>query len=784
VQIRLPLEFLSILQSKSAAPPGAQFPKLFREPVITPSTALLSFSGHGRHGRVKLPFPFEYLLYPPDAAIAARRLRMQRLGLILLISFSSWMPNLSAEESINTNIISASPADKEESEKGKKVFKEEVVVTATRQSQKSSTTPAAVSVITAEEIKNRQPEKMADLFKELPSVDVQGEGPFRGLPVIRGMSSNRVLILVDGQRLNNARESTLFAGIQPGLVDLSEVDRIEVLRGPASVLYGSDAMGGVINIITKKPDLSAEKFSMHHSFGYEYGSAADSSTAHADIRGSGKGYGFNLSLGYETAGDYKAPEDAAKSPHFGQYVLEDGTVPNSGMTQKSAQGGFRMLTGTTGVFKTNFEIVRTEDIGYPGFDPETSGVDISFPRFDRDKVAIGWDSGPQWGLSNISLSAYWQHVIKESKRNIDPSPHFFIHSYTKSDIETVGFNTQATRDAGAHHLTMGLDAYRDELEDEVSNEFPWGGDEDVSVPKSHQDAMGLYLQDEFRAAKRLRLMAGLRWDSFSFKSEEDPDYQGEAFDVTDSDFSGNIGMMYSLTKSVELTALIGRGFRAPNIQERAFTGSVSEPGYWVVQNPDLSSESSINYEIGFKLRYDRYFGGINFFYNNISDLITFVELGTDPDSGLNLIAYDNIDDATIQGIEIELETILSENWTLISNYSYTEGDNNSTHEPLEFIPPWKLVLGLRYETPKWWVEMTGRHAGRQTRLPSDENIASGDGAPVGDFTTADLRAGYAFESGLSLRATLSNLFDEVYAEPYNLRPEAGRSLRASIGYSF
>jgi len=156
---------------------------------------------------------------------------MRILGSLLCVCFCFAVP-LAAVENTAADTASPDPAEKETTENGKKVFKDQLVVTAGRQEQESS-------------------EKMTDLFKDLPSVDVQGEGPFRGLPVIRGLSSNRVLILVDGQRLNNARESTLFAGIQPGLVDLSEVDRIEVLRGPASVLYGSDAMGGVINIITK-----------------------------------------------------------------------------------------------------------------------------------------------------------------------------------------------------------------------------------------------------------------------------------------------------------------------------------------------------------------------------------------------------------------------------------------------------------------------------------------------------------------------------------------------------
>ena len=128
----------------------------------------------------------------------------------------------------------------------------EVVVTASRYEQESFATPVPIDVVSEDLLARVKPEKVMDLLKQLPGVEVAGEGPFRGLPVLRGLSSNRVLILVDGQRLNNSRESTQFAGIQPGLVDLSQVERIEVLRGPASVLYGSDALGGVVNFITRQ----------------------------------------------------------------------------------------------------------------------------------------------------------------------------------------------------------------------------------------------------------------------------------------------------------------------------------------------------------------------------------------------------------------------------------------------------------------------------------------------------------------------------------------------------
>ncbi len=179
------------------------------------------------------------------------------LVLVFGLAFFATFP-VSAQE--------ADPAEEEQettvSEKEGRVFEDEIVVTAGRQELASGDVAAPVTVITSEDIEMLQPEKMADLFKMIPGVEVQGEGPFRGIPVIRGLSSNRVLILVDGQRLNNARESTTFAGIQPALVSLANVERIEVLRGPASVQYGSDAIGGVVNIITRQPSLGGEEFEM------------------------------------------------------------------------------------------------------------------------------------------------------------------------------------------------------------------------------------------------------------------------------------------------------------------------------------------------------------------------------------------------------------------------------------------------------------------------------------------------------------------------------------------
>jgi hemoglobin/transferrin/lactoferrin receptor protein len=663
------------------------------------------------------------------------------------------------------------------------LFKDEMVVTAGRQEQLSGDTSAPITVLTREEIEREQPEKMADLFKQIPGVEVQGEGPFRGIPVIRGLTSNRVLILVDGQRLNNARESTDFAGIQPALVNLADVERIEVLRGPASVQYGSDAIGGVVNIITRKPDLGTQEFKVTGDAGYEYASTSDSQQFRASVTGTGKGFSFFVGGTSEDVGNYTAADGASEDPRYEDYVLSDNVVPNSGMEQTTFNGNVRFLTGTQGVFRVNAEVVRTKNIGFPGYDPATSGIDISFPNFNRDKFALAWESGPVWGLNDIVLSSWYQEIDKESIRDFDFG-FYFSNQYTQSLIKSTGFNAQSIADLDIHHLTFGLDFYQDRLHDNALSESSFTPpNDDVAVPDSHQRGLGLYIDDQIALSPRFTLSAGLRGDSFSFVTEDDPRYVGEQFNVDQSSLAGNLGAVWQVAEHVNVTGLIARGFRAPNLQERSFIGLASTGDTFILQNPFLDSETSWNYEAGFKVRYDHYSGGLTLYYNDLNNFITleFLDPSESPIPGLEAAQLQNVEKATIKGIELDLEAIFARWWTAFGTFAVIEGDNNITNEPLPSIPPMKVILGVRYQRARWWTEANMRWLDSQTRLPTDDPRYE-TGTP--SFTVFALRGGYDFDFGLGVLVALENLTDKLYNEPYNNRPEPGRNLRLTVAYRF
>ncbi len=639
---------------------------------------------------------------------------------------------------------------------------EEIQVTATRYETDSFQTPIPISVVSADQLQRDMPEKMVDALKMLPGVDISGEGPFRGLPVIRGMSSNRVLILVDGQRLNNSRESTQFAGIQPGLVDLSQVERIEVLRGPASVLYGSDAIGGVINIITKQQAFAQGAFTVGGGVNYEYGDSARSNRGQLQLNGAGERVTFHFSASDFDAKNYTSPE---------------GVVPNSGMKQRAFDGNVRYLVSENAVMRLDVQTTQARDVGFPGYDPATSGIDISFPKFDRNKIGLTYDSGPVLGLASLSMNAYWQGVVKDSILDFNFGPTFFSDNFTHSVINTWGFNVHSGTEAGGGQLTFGLDFYQDNLHDDTQESSILGSDTNVAVPNSYQRGLGIYVQDELPVTSRLKLVAGVRGDRYSFASQVDPRYTGQPFDLAQTAGSGNVSALYEVTNNVALTALVGRGFRAPNIEERSFFGVDTTGTVLIEQNPQLRSETTLNSEVGFKVRYQQFAGGFNVYHNAARDFIDLVYTGSDPASGLLLAHFGNIDRATIEGAEFELNWYPSAHWTAFGNIGYSRGTDDKTGAPLALIAPLKGVLGLRYQAPRWWGEVGTRMVGRQTRVPQDQVQTPG-------FAVLDLRGGYDITGGLTVQAALENAGNTAYIEPFNTHLEPGRNFRLMLGYKF
>ena len=209
------------------------------------------------------------------------------------------------------------------------VLMKEIQAVATRNDRESFDVPVPVDVIDRERIDAVQADNaVADLFPLRAGLEVEGEGPFLGLPVLRGLNGNRVLVLVDGQRLNNSREAINFGGVQPGLVDVSSIESIEIVRGPASVLYGSDAIGGIVNIVTRKPELPAEGFVVSGSATTRFSTVDDQRTGGLTLHAATPRLGIAVRGAAREADDYSTPlGDIAHSGAETRSATADRTTP-------------------------------------------------------------------------------------------------------------------------------------------------------------------------------------------------------------------------------------------------------------------------------------------------------------------------------------------------------------------------------------------------------------------------------------------------------------------------
>jgi len=674
------------------------------------------------------------------------------------------------------------------------VLVDEIQVTASRARRAVSDVAAPMSVLDRETIESLQPDKVGDLFAREPGIEVDGAGPFLGLPVIRGLSGNRVLVLVDGQRLNNAREAINFGGVQPSLVDVERIEEVEILRGPASVLYGTDALGGIVNIVTDEPPFPTD--------GLEFGGRLSSSYSSIDE-------GWSVTGGAHVAAPDISLRVSGTKRDADDFEAPDGEVVNSEAESidVSADLDLRLAPGhRLGVQLQRFE---GEDIGLPG----AAGVfSASFPFTDRDKASVEYRGDGIPGLGSLTVEAYVQDQEENFTTVLDLPPieagpfNLLVDSRTErvSDVLTVGWGARGeTRAGDSHRLTYGIDFFRDEVDEERREEtvtvreptFPGPPpseeteiDTAPTTPEGSFQGVGVYLQDEIEAG-RWRVVPGIRFDRFDIDTErlERPEGDVPAEEIQEEALTGSLGVLFRATDHLKLAVNAGRGFRTPNLIERFFFGPGSQGGL-TVPNPDLDDETSLNVDLGFRLRFPSLRASATYFHNRIDDFVTFRAATFEGDStfgGQPVSQVQNVGEVRLQGVELSAEYLLAtawSRWLLFANASYTDGEDLETDEPL-FVPPAKVVVGLRWSD----------HGERFSALVSARAVDRQDDVPAGfdevpGFAVFDLRGSLDLaawvDQDVVLQIGIENLTDKLYREPFNAAFSPGRSFETTLRMGF
>lgn len=700
---------------------------------------------------------------------------------------------------------------------------EQVTVTATRTEIAVKDTAVPVSVVDREEIDRKNVNTIGDIFRSLPGTSTTNEGAFQVRPRIRGLESNRVLILVDGERLNNSRTSAQ-SGIEPGLVETSQIQTVEVARGSGSVLYGTDALAGMVNIITRDtPPRRDSGFRFGGALNGFYSSNENGYRANAEVKGSGKYFAFRLAQSLDRFGNYfTGPLDPAEAARLRDEefleITDEGEVLNSQSHGSNSQATVRFFFNDTNTLKANYERRRGANIGSAGLAGVFTGF---FPFSNRDKFNVRYDvAALTENLQRVTAKAFYQTQYRNFTNilTVGPVPPFFPGLYqfseTVTDTKTAGFDVQTDWIFGRHNIVAGTSFFRDDNTDRrliVSASTPTSANRTVrnsrSVPDAYLSNIGFFIQDDFRVTNRLRLVGGFRFDRFRTASEPtenfaiDPrltpsqiEFLGltglpDGLDVTNAAYTGDFGAVYTLTRNINLTARIGRSFRTPNISERFFTDAGSAEGF-LVGNPTLEPETGINFDAGIKVQTSRVTGSAtyfsNYFKNFLATQFTGVRLPQGPGRFLDVYQTRNVSRARIQGFEAEIEApfkIRLGYLTPYGNFSYLRGDDldatDPADEPLDFISPFRTNAGFRWQNfgKSYYFDYNVRIVGKQNRLSEGYLIPVNNGPEPG-YVTHNIGGGYYFRReryNFSVNLGVSNVFNRFFSEQFTFAPARGRS---------
>ncbi len=705
---------------------------------------------------------------------------------------------------------------------------EQVTVTATRTEISTADTAVPVSVIDREEIDRRNVNTIGDLFRTLPGTSTTNEGGFQVRPRIRGLESNRVLILVDGERLNNSRTSAQ-SGIEPGLVETSQIQTVEVVRGSGSVLYGTDALAGTINIITRDtPARRDQGFRFGGVMSNYFSSNEKGRRGNLEVNGSNNLFAFRVAQSLERFSNYSSGKpgaiDVSRLRADDLQITNDGEVLNSQSHGGNSQATLRFFINDTNTVKLNYERRRSADVGSSGLAGVNTGVpglvgvfNGFFPFSNRDRFNVRYDvAALSKNLHRVTGKAFYQTQYRNFTNILTvPSappffPGFYQFSETVTDTKTSGFDVQTDWMFGRHNVIAGTSFFRDSNTDRrvtISSTTSISPNRTIrntrSVPDASLSNIAFFVQDDYRVTDRLRLTGGFRYDRFKTASQPTVNFSvdprltpqqiaqlgltglADGLSVTNAAYTGDLGAVFTLTQNISLSARIGRSFRTPNISERYFTDAASAEGF-LVGNPALVPETGINFDTSAKFHTSRFTGSVTYFHNYFKNFLatqfTGIRIPQGPGRFLDVYQTQNVRTARIQGFEAEIEApfkISLGYLTPYGNVSYLRGDDVRLKQPLDFISPLRTNVGFRWQNfgKNYYFDYNARIVGKQNRLSVGYLIPVNDGPEPG-YVTHNVSGGYYFRKenfNFSVNAGVSNLLNRFYSEQFVYSPARGRS---------
>lgn len=696
-------------------------------------------------------------------------------------------------------------------------FLKETVVTGARYPRRYYESPQALSFLSRGQLREMAPMVVGDALQQLPGVDNSKDSPWEQRVVLRGLSGQRVLVLVDGMPMNSARGN----GPHPSLVPAEMIDRVEVVRGPSSVSYGSDAIGGALNIITRDafPAADGKSSGLRGSSQFGGGTADHMFGGQVTVQPYFGKLGLLASGGWHDADNFETPS---------------GEVPNSSYRDVNLEFGARYDVSERLTLRSGYQQYRGKDVGIPGLSFAFPGASqqFKFSNYDRDLAHLTMDHHYANGwVENTRIRAYWQREKRNffSTQDLDASQvnsfgvppragmTFVITDQDRFfDLDTYGGQIQLTskRHEG-YRWTAGLDVASDRTSGNNQRRRTYhfngvGGADSAgatavrvtqSVPNGRFDNYGTYFQNDWFLSKQVTLATGVRYTHYRYRSEAGPLAPGFNFVArsTDNDaFSGSVGLVYEPVQDLHLSANFATGYRQPNAQDLYFDGAASVG--FVIGNPDLNPEKALSYDVGLRWEHAGIAFSGNLFMTTFEDLIDALPVPSVPEAqGQPTYQYANIAKARTMGGEAEAEATFLRDWRVRSTIAGTIGDITSSDAilklygvsgldkaPLTGVPPLKGATSLRWTEPssRFWLEGATRWSWRTNRLP----LPTPGVGQLTDFKkewiVADISAGAKIANRQRIVIGARNLTDREYRQALGSLDEPGRSFYATISTDF
>lgn len=662
------------------------------------------------------------------------------------------------------------------------VLHTEITVTATRTEKTVFDSPKPVSVVNQKKIEELSLNNISEILPELPGTDMVGVGASQSRPVIRGLRGQRILLLSDGIRMSNSRRTQSFGEI-PSLVDVSWLERVEVVRGPASVLYGSEAIGGVINLLSLSPDYNQSGTNISGSLGYRFGSADEQHKGFANISGNMGHFGFMVSGSYRKAGDYLAPAGS-----FGNITLDQNTpVNDTGVEDNNLNLflGFRISERND--ISIRYENYRARDAGFGYVDPSAYSpgdptIQLLYPEQKLQKFTLRYENRAlDFMLADgISLAGYYQENVRNFDTNISipffPGAGMNIRSSNHTDVSTFGARLEMTKVLfQSHVLTYGFDYFQDDSENTDSSSTEMFGfgppvtstDDTPNVPNASFRSAGAFIQDDILLFPRASLILGLRYQSGHAQTKATLGLDEPLVDSTDSTVVGAANFIYGITDDFKMVFSLGRGFRSANLPERFFLGVTPDGRGYQVSNTELNPETSFNVDLGFRYRLKSLYFESTYFRNMVYDGIQIALTG-EMFGRLPEYKNVNIDKLRLQGVEVLGQLNLDFGLSLTANFSYITSKNLTNPELMNADTYGsRLNMNARYDFPNdlFWMEYHVRINGDRKDVDLGSNPI---GSVIPGFTVHSVRAGVTLfkqsQFPQHVGIVVGNLTNTLYSE--------------------